>query len=44
MPIDINNMAVLGSILFKRTLKQFLQCQDLESDKGKALIVDGMTI
>ncbi|MDJ0778306.1 MAG: protein kinase [Gammaproteobacteria bacterium] len=31
-------MAVLGSILFKRTLKQFLDCEDLESDKGHALI------
>ncbi len=31
-------MAVLGSILFKRTLKQFLDCKDLESDKGVALI------
>ena len=30
-------MAVLGSILFKRTLKQFLDCDDLESDKGVAL-------
>ena len=31
-------MAVLGSILFKRTLKQFLDCDDLESDKGVALV------
>jgi len=31
-------MAVLGSILFKRTLKQFLDCKDLESPKGVALI------
>ncbi len=31
-------MAVLGSILFKRTLKQFLDCDDLESAKGVALI------
>ena len=31
-------MAVLGSIFFKRTVKQFLDCEDLESDKGKALI------
>jgi len=31
-------MAVLGSILFKRTLKQFLDCDDLESDRGVALI------
>ena len=31
-------MAVLGSLLFKRTLKQFLDCKDLESDKGIALI------
>ncbi|UCH39011.1 MAG: protein kinase [Gammaproteobacteria bacterium] len=31
-------MAVLGSILFKRTLKQFLDCDDLESPKGAALI------
>ncbi len=30
-------MAVLGSILFKRTLKKFLDCEDLESDKGVAL-------
>ena len=30
-------MAVLGSILFKRTLKKFLNCEDLESVKGKAL-------
>ena len=31
-------MAMLGSILFNRTLKQFLECEDLESDKGAALI------
>lgn len=31
-------MAVLGSILFNRTLKQFLKCNDLESDKGIGLI------
>lgn len=31
-------MAVLGSILFKRTLKQFLDCDDLESKKAVALI------
>ncbi len=31
-------MAVLGSILFKRTLKKFLDCDDLESEKGVALI------
>ncbi len=31
-------MAVLGSILFKRTLKKFLDCDDLESAKGVALI------
>ena len=31
-------MAVLGSILFKRTLKQFLDCEDLESPRGVALI------
>ncbi len=30
-------MAVLGSILFNRTLKQFLDCQDLASDKGVEL-------
>ncbi len=30
-------MAVLGSILFNRTLKQFLDCEDLQSDKGVAL-------
>jgi len=30
-------MAVLGSILFNRTLKQFLDCKDLESDKGVEL-------
>jgi hypothetical protein len=29
---------VLGSIFFKRTLKQFLDCKDLESPKGVALI------
>ena len=31
-------MAVLGSILFKRTLKQFLDCDDLGSAKALALI------
>jgi serine/threonine-protein kinase len=31
-------MAVLGSILYKRTLKQFLDCDDLESAKAVALI------
>ena len=31
-------MAIVGSILFKRTLKQFLDCDDLESPKGAALI------
>jgi tRNA A-37 threonylcarbamoyl transferase component Bud32/HEAT repeat protein len=31
-------MAVLGSILFNRTLKQFLECQDLNSAKGVELI------
>lgn len=31
-------MAVLGSILFNRTLKQFLECEDLKSAKGVALI------
>ncbi len=30
-------MAVLGSILFNRTLKQFLECQDLTTRKGKGL-------
>lgn len=30
-------MAVLGSILFNRTLKQFLDCKDLDSEKGIAL-------
>jgi len=30
-------MAVLGSILFNRTLKQFLDCKDLTSKKGKGL-------
>ncbi len=29
---------MLGSIFFKRTLKQFLDCKDLESPKGVALI------
>ena len=29
---------MLGSIFFKRTLKQFLDCDDLESAKGVALI------
>ncbi len=31
-------MAVLGSIRFNRTLKKFLDCDDLESDKGIALV------
>jgi serine/threonine-protein kinase len=31
-------MAVLGSIRYKRTLKQFLDCDDLESAKAAALI------
>ena len=31
-------MAVLGSIFFKRTLKQFLECDDLGSSKGLALV------
>ena len=31
-------MAVLGSIFFKRTLRQFLECEDLDSSKGKALV------
>jgi serine/threonine-protein kinase len=31
-------MAVLGSLFFKRTLKQFLDCDDLESTRGVALI------
>jgi serine/threonine-protein kinase len=30
-------MAVFGSLFFKRTLKQFLECEDLESAKGVAL-------
>ncbi len=30
-------MAVLGSILLNRTLKQFLDCQDIASKKGMAL-------
>ena len=30
--------AVLGSIRFKRTLKKFLECEDLESEKGVALV------
>ena len=30
-------MAVLGSILFNRTLSQFLECEDLSSGKGVAL-------
>jgi serine/threonine-protein kinase len=28
---------VFGSLLFNRTLKQFLDCKDLQSDEGKAL-------
>ncbi len=31
-------MAVLGSLFFKRTLKQFLECEDLESSRGVSLI------
>ena len=31
-------MAVFGSIIFKRTLKQFLDCDDLKSVKGIALV------
>ena len=31
-------MAVFGSLLFKRTLKQFLDCDDLEGARGAALI------
>jgi eukaryotic-like serine/threonine-protein kinase len=31
-------MAVFGSLFFKRTLKQFLECDDLESAQGTALI------
>jgi serine/threonine-protein kinase len=31
-------MAVFGSIFFKRTLKQFLDCDDLESARGVGLI------
>jgi serine/threonine-protein kinase len=31
-------MAVFGSLFFKRTLKQFLECDDLESAKSTALI------
>ncbi|MBC8211722.1 MAG: protein kinase [Gammaproteobacteria bacterium] len=31
-------MAVFGSFLFGRTLKQFLACKDLDSAKGQALI------
>jgi hypothetical protein len=31
-------MAVLGSLLFNRTLKQFLDCQDLSSAKGVELV------
>jgi serine/threonine-protein kinase len=31
-------MAVFGSLFFKRTLKQFLDCDDLESSRGVALI------
>ena len=33
-----NNMAVFGSLFFNRTLKQFLNCKDLNSPKGQALI------
>ena len=31
-------MAVLGSLFFNRTLKQFLACKDLKSPKGQALV------
>lgn len=31
-------MAVFGSLLFNRNLKQFLACKDLNSSEGKALI------
>ena len=31
-------MALFGSLLFNRTLKQFLECKDLSSAKGKQLI------
>jgi len=31
-------MAVFGSLFFKRTLKQFLECDDLESAQGTALV------
>ncbi len=31
-------MAVFGSLLFNRTLKQFLACKDLTSSNGKALV------
>ena len=31
-------MAVLGSLFFKRTLKQFLECDDLDSSRGTALV------
>ncbi|MDC1287464.1 protein kinase [Gammaproteobacteria bacterium] len=31
-------MAVFGSLFFKRTLKQFLDCDDLESTRGVAVI------
>ncbi len=31
-------MAVLGSIRFNRTLKKFLECEDLESEKGASLV------
>jgi len=31
-------MAVFGALFFKRTLKQFLDCDDLESSRGIALI------
>ena len=31
-------MAVLGSLFLKRTLKQFFDCDDLESPKGAALV------
>lgn len=33
-----SKMAVFGSLFFKRTLKQFLDCDDLESARGVAVI------
>ncbi len=35
---SIKNMAVIGSFLFSRTLKQFLTCGDFESVKCQALL------